>query len=188
MDLYAERAVTVPAGGVETVYFVGANVRLMEASGAVRVLIDGRKAENLRVGIELPVPEGFDRVQFQNDGAADVDLVVAFSAAGVRDDRISVNGNITLGSDTGLSSTADESVAATTTELVLAANGDRRAAVLKNPATNSDRFRVGDANTGATQGISLEPGEGVTLETSAAIYAYNAGASAQDIELLEIER
>lgn len=89
-------------------------------------------------------------------------------------------------SDT-ITTTEDDSVAAATTEQVLAANALRKEVLITNLFTNTDPVRVGDSNAGAARGIELSPGQSITLETTAAIYVYNTKAGgAQSVAILEL--
>lgn len=81
----------------------------------------------------------------------------------------------------------DDSVASTTTEMILPTNTDRRKAILSNPFGNPREFRIGDSSTGAARGIELQPGATISLETTDAIYAYNPDAFAMSITIVEIE-
>lgn len=94
-------------------------------------------------------------------------------------------GNITADVSVGatLDSLADDSIAATTTEQVAAADADRRAIIITNLITNTAAVRVGDSGAGAANGIPLQPGESVTLETSAAVYVYNSHSAAQSVAI-----
>jgi len=93
--------------------------------------------------------------------------------------------SVSIAKPDGISTTADTSIAATTTSQVLAANSDRALAIITNLKANSSEIRVGDSNTGAARGIPCQPGETVTLETIAAIYVYNSDAAAQSVALAE---
>ena len=85
-----------------------------------------------------------------------------------------------------LATNADQSVAASTSTQVLAADANRREAILTNLSSNGAAFRIGDANVGASRGIELPVGSTVYLETTAAVHVYNTnGSSAQDIAVQE---
>ena len=185
MDLYAERPVLVPAGGIETVHFVGAHLRLLAATGPVRCVIDGRKAENFGVGIGLPVPQGYERIQFENDAGVDVALIVAFSAAGVTDDRISINGNIALASDTGLAGQDDVTIATGGAAVVAAADAARRSILVSALAANTGSVRVGGDDVSAVRGKELAPGGDIAFDTTAAVWVYNGTGSDQKFSIVE---
>jgi hypothetical protein len=76
-----------------------------------------------------------------------------------------------------------------TTQLA-AANAARKALVIKSSSLNdpADLLKIGSAAANATHGVELSPGEGLTLDTEAAVHAYNAGANAVVVTLLEINR
>jgi len=54
----------------------------------------------------------------------------------------------------------------------LAANPERVTAICQNNGATNDA-RAGDANIGASQGARMQPGQGVTFDTTAAVYVYS---------------
>ena len=85
-----------------------------------------------------------------------------------------------------LDTTADASIAAGATQLVLPVNLDRRVAKLSNPFGNPREFRIGDSAAGAARGLELPPGAPpLEIETTAEIYAHNPDTSAMSISIME---
>ena len=97
-----------------------------------------------------------------------------------------LTGGVKLKGHSNIPSTADVSIAATTTDPVLAANTSRVEAIITNLAVNAQTMRIGDSNAGAARGIELAPGQTIVLTTTAAISAYNPGASAESLAVLEV--
>lgn len=183
---------------------LGSFIRVVRASSAtatIKVAV-GRNLEDhyeeLTKNGKIPVGEGFKRLYFANDaqpgewvivmvndGAHSYDVentsLGNIASVGSIDDPVEIAAHSTL------VTTADDSIAATTTEQILAANTDRKEALITNLADNGAKIRVGDANTGAGRGIEVSPGQTITLNTTAAIYVYNEGASAQSVAILEVE-
>jgi len=75
-----------------------------------------------------------------------------------------------------LNSSLDVALAATAKTLIAFPDLTRRSILINNLATNASTMRIGNINTSAVIGQPLRPGETLTLETTAAIYAYNPGA------------
>lgn len=69
---------------------------------------------------------------------------------------------------------------------ILAANTARRSVLIGSLSANTQDVRIGDANIGAAQGQVLQAGLELTLETTAAIYAWTAGGADQTLTLLEV--
>lgn len=131
--------------------------------------------------------EVFTRVRIDNTaGASTLTLTYAYGSGDVRDSRATLAGNIDLSKAATLTSTADVSIAAATTVQVLAANTARREAIITNLAANAETMRVGDSNAGAARGVELPPGATIVLTTTAAIHAYNPGAGAESLAVLEV--
>lgn len=84
----------------------------------------------------------------------------------------------------------DVSIAPGATTQLAGVNADRKALVIKSSSLNNpaDLLRVGSIAADATHGVEVSPGEGLTLDTEAAVYAYNAGANAVVVTLLAINR
>lgn len=129
--------------------------------------------------------------EFENTGSTTVTLEL-ITAVGLRvtDRRLNlVGGELETDavSPSTLSSTADDTVAATTTAEVLAENTSRAEAVIKN-LDSSNSVRVGDGNVGAARGHQLGPGDSVVLTTTAAISVHNPAAAGVTLSLLETVR
>jgi hypothetical protein len=93
---------------------------------------------------------------------------------------------VNVAANTGLSTTADGSALATATTSILAANTNRKEAIIKN-LDASTSLRIGDSNAGASRGHELKAGESIILSTTAQIYAYNASGTAVAVSLVEVE-
>jgi hypothetical protein len=78
---------------------------------------------------------------------------------------------------TTLNSVADVVLAATATTQILGALATRLCALISNKKSNTQTFRIGDASAGASRGVSLAPGQSISIETTEAIHGYNPGAN-----------
>ena len=74
-----------------------------------------------------------------------------------------------------LKSFADVAVANATQVLILAADATRRRAQLVNTGANA--IRIGDSNTGATQGALIQSMGSITMMGDYAVYAYGSGGA-----------
>ena len=73
------------------------------------------------------------------------------------------------------------------TTQIVEANANRLCVIITNLATNTQTFRIGDADAGASRGIELAPGESIEIETTAAVYGYNPGGSAESVSVMWTE-
>ncbi len=186
----SHKAFTLAAGAGLSIYGKGAFVYVESlTAGAYLYATDDRSNERHVLyeaeGFELRAGEAFDAVYVENPtgGAISGTLVIGFGR--FIDNRSSVGGVVATAEQSGdLETVADQAVAATTTALVLAADADRRAVLLSNPANNPGPFRVGDSNAGAARGLELPPGERVRLVTTGAVYAYNPQPAAMSLNVL----
>lgn len=74
-----------------------------------------------------------------------------------------------------LTSVADKTPLNNGVVLLLSAAGSRKTILIRSNKTNVNKMRIGDISITATQGIELNPGDTITLETTAAVYAKNLG-------------
>ena len=84
-------------------------------------------------------------------------------------------------------SVADVELIATSTTQIVGALTTRLCTLISSKRTNTQTFRIGDANVGATRGVELAPGESISIETNGAIYGYNPGATESILVLLREE-
>lgn len=87
--------------------------------------------------------------------------------------------------DDTITTAADEGLT-TTSEQILAADTNRKFAIIQN-LDASENVRVGDASVGAARGTRVGPGESVTIETTAAIHAV-AEAGTPSVSILTVGR
>lgn len=90
-----------------------------------------------------------------------------------------------------LAESADVAVAAGARAAMIAAAGVgvvEREVVVKNLTANAAAFRVGSVTCDATHGHELQPGESITLNTLAAVYAWNTGAVPQSASVITNSR
>lgn len=141
-------------------------------------------------GLGFQLPYVTDRIYFRNTSGADITFTVILAIGKVDDNRVvfatgtSIPTSVVSGSV--LDSQPDVSCAAGATTLVLAANTNRKRAVIGNLPTNSATLRVGDSGAGASNGQFMIPGAVYTPDTAAAIYVYNPAGSAQSVTVTEI--
>ncbi len=85
-----------------------------------------------------------------------------------------------------LTSNVDVVIGAGLTVLVAAANIARTEILVSNFATNTQKMRIGGATTALALGVELAPGGSISLNTQAAVYAFNPGAGAENLGVVEI--
>jgi hypothetical protein len=79
----------------------------------------------------------------------------------------------------------DVTIAATSSGKLVDQNYNRQSLMIENLASNADAIRIGDDTVSGSKGLSLSPGQIMTIETTAEIHAYNTAGSGADIALLE---
>jgi hypothetical protein len=180
---------TIPAGSERGHTIRGRFLRVKSASAAVRIrAIDesGTTIADMEMtsGVRFSLPVMFTKIRIENEGGAVADVTLT-AGTGDADDS-SVTGSLNIAKSTTLQTVADVSILATTTTQIAAADSARREILITNLSTNTAAFRVGDSSAGAARGVEVLPGSTIALETTAAVYAYNSGAGAQSVGVLEV--
>jgi hypothetical protein len=157
------------------------------SSGTLIMGDDGANIQNIAVGangrLQVEVVVGdYDGVQYQ-DGAA---VVAPFGTVAMGHDGSNVfpvvvdsNGylQIVMKKCATLNSAADVNMGAGATTQILPSLASRLCALITNKSGNTQTFRIGDSNAGATRGVELVPGASISIETTEAIYGYNPGGA-----------
>lgn len=131
-------------------------------------------------GEKVPMYEGvgFRRYyrEFELESATGQSVIVLAGFGSVFDGRATANVSVTATVAAGntLSSGADVSCTANTRVLLLAADTLRTYATFTNVSSNTLTMRIGDVTVTGASGTPLEPGETLTIATTAAVYAWNA--------------
>lgn len=94
---------------------------------------------------------------------------------------------IDLTKATVLETIADVTCGNAAQTLILAANANRRSAIIGALAANTGIIRIGDNGVTATRGAELNIGESITIESTEAIYVYNNSGAAQDVSVVWTE-
>lgn len=133
-------------------------------------------------------PDSFPTFEITNEGASALTVTMVFGWGEYRYNGVTITGLVQADPviPSGLQTTADVSVPATTAQQVVAANTSRKAVMVGNLGSNAAAVRIGDASVGAARGVELLAGATLTLQTTAAVWAYNGHTSAQSLQILEV--
>jgi hypothetical protein len=190
------RDYSIPAGEQLPIMIPGKFMMVLEAASALDIeILRNNSVKGNIYGVEAsftfgPVAAGNEfhgmKIKSADGTAQTVKIGISDDVIGYQVMAGSISASVTPGSQ--LDSAADVSIDTVTTALVSAANSNRKDLVIANLAANLSTMRIGDAGAGAANGIELAPGAAVTLTTAAAVYAYNPGASAESLAVLEINQ
>lgn len=163
----------------------GSYIRLLSASGPLKVSADGGNKFDFELGIGVRFPERFRFLSIES--ATNQTVRLAVSDAGVDDSRLVGSVDITGGLDTKevmpTNLTAAAVTVGTSAVVVAAANVDRRSVLIVNNAANV--IYVGPAGVTTATGVPVAAGGGaLTLNTTAAIYAI-AGSAGNNVRVLQ---
>jgi hypothetical protein len=173
---YQDGTVNTGAYGTLMLGDDGANMQtvLVDAGGRLQVEVVEGQYDGVQYQDGAAVGSPFGYVMMGHDGANVFPVVVDSSGyLQVVDKKASV-----------LNSTADVTLAATSTTQILPTLTSRLCALISNKKSNTQTFRIGDASTGATRGVELSPGQGISIESTEAIYGYNPGGAGEDVGVI----
>lgn len=189
---YREYTYTLAGGAEVTIPKPGSFVRCMASNlSTFQISVDDgpfvafKEGQKYSAPIALGESGFFTRIRVKNPSASSLTVTMALGFGDIEDDTLILSGAITTAVPSGLTTTADVSVAAASQQLLKAANTGRAEIMLVNNGTAT--MRIGDSNAAAAQGVPLAPGASTVLTTAAAVYAYNTGASAGTVSILETE-
>lgn len=152
-------------------------VRITGAAGAVMRFITGDEDVQIDTtdGAEVSVPGG---VVVNNTALNPVPVDVLGA--------VLVASNVGLASPDTFAGVADVSALAGVSTLVAAADAvnTRREIIIKNLNANTITMRIAGATAAAALGHELAPGESITLDTMAAVYAFNPGGIAESLSVI----
>ena len=162
-------------------------VRVQVITGATEIRVKTNRGDSLHLGLSQShrFKGEIREFIFENEAASEVTLLLLLANGEFNNPELS--GTVTLDVADTLDSLPDDSVATVATELISAANTARKEIIIKNLATNSANFRIGDSGANATNGHELAPGETIIISTTAAVYAYNSHTAAQSLSIVEVQ-
>lgn len=183
-------AITIPAGEEHKINRGGDFIRVKQADQSFTIRYDdGVEIKGEQNDVFRYPDNAFKNLTIVNDSGSALTFQLEVGFGLVETNNVSISGTIATEEVKAgtISTPAHESVAAQTTESILAANTDRTEVIIRNPPSNTHDIVIGDSNAGAARGITLAAGEAITLTTTAQIYCYNSKTAAQSVEILEID-
>lgn len=170
----------VPPGENLQIQVVGDYVRVESAS--VTVIVedpDGGQVVYLEQGDDARLHR-FNHMYIRHAGAALQDVVLSIGD-GTQKGSARVGGVVDVSKPSGFETITDVGVPSALLTLAFPADATRRSVMITSLDTNTETIRIGDFSTGANRGTPLRPGETITIETTAGIYAYHPGVSIQTL-------
>lgn len=166
----------------------GRHVLITAATGDVYVAFDDQKFVKWRKKSNIDAGYTFSRVTIKTLVAQTVEFITSDQRQDEGRDDVAVTVSATIASGDNIVTAPDVSIAATSSGVIVAANANRLAVILKNLTSNAAIIRIGESGgVGAARGHPLDPGESISLSTKSAIYGYNTHSVAQSISVLEEE-
>jgi len=145
-------------------------------------------------GEKVPMYEGvgfrryYREIELESTTGQSVIVLAGFGS--VFDGRATANVNVTATVAAGntFNVGGDVATVSAAATLLLAADALRTYALIGNVSTNTVTVRIGPAAVAAATGIPLEPGETLSIATTAAIYGYQASGGAVTINAVSVRQ
>ena len=171
----------------------GRFVRVLAADASGVTIIPDTGQPLLRfAGQDIDVgPGGFRRLQISVTVASTVKLVISDTRQA--DNQTSINATVSATVSPGGTFPTGGDVAcpnAASTQLI-AGNANELTVMVRSSAANTyaaGTVRVGGTGVGAASGIELNPGEVITISTTAPIAAYNGSGAAVTLQVLPVQK
>lgn len=172
---------TLAAGEAVEVNGEANEVRCISATAAFKLRIDRGPSADFEAGIGYRAPGPFSSVTIENPNASAITVKLSISRGGVSDSRLSLPDGARVADDAPdmWDDFAAVSVGAGANAQLLAANTDRREAILSNNGAASV-YVLGSTGT-TPRGVVLAAGATFVIQTTAEIRCYNPGGAAVDI-------
>jgi len=166
-----KRRITANTG--QNIHAVGRFIWLKSATGQVLVKSDRGETAVLTAGDFVRMDKSFTEFFVTDESGAQNDVTFNISEQGEAGLYTTA---VNLQVPGSLIDIADKLLTAATATLVLAANANRNEAIITGDAGNANSTRIGSSAVAANRGTPLAPGQTIILDTTAAIYAFNAAA------------
>lgn len=179
---YTTQTGTIEPGGTVQIIRQAQFVACLESSSAFRIGFDSGPLSDFEAGLTLNTVVGFQRLSIVNPSATDaLTYRVALGQGDVKDARLSLTGTVNTNviRAAGLTAYANLSCPAGST-LLLPDDQDRGEAVFTN--LGADRIWIaGQTVPTGVGGIPLAPGQAISVDGRAPVYAWNEFAGAIDV-------
>jgi len=170
------------ANGGQNVAVRGTYIWLKSATGDVHIKTSEGETAVLGSGEYARFSKTFREFYILDRSGAQNDLTMNVSEGG---DAGKYGGSVTISNPSKLLDLTDVTVTAATATLIMAANSSRFEAIITSLTSNSNTTRIGSSSVSATRGMPLAVGGTLTLQTTGAIYVYNAAAETFTVSYTE---
>ncbi len=193
MGTPVDRAITFAGQGQQTVQLEGRFVRVLAADASGVTITPHPGSPLLRyAGQDVDAgPAGFKAFDVAVTVASTVKLCVSDTRQA--DNQTAVNATVSATVSPGgtLDAGGDVSCANGAATQVLAGDANGLTAIVRSSDTNTyteGTVRLGGAGVTATSGIELNPGDAITIDTTAPIYAFNNSGAAVTLQVLPLAK
>lgn len=182
------RDLTITLTANVPVYFnvSGDFIHVRTASADVQIGTDGGKVVSYSAGETVISPfGGFEIVSATTQQVTLIYGEGEFSGTAV---TASIPADLAIEKGDTLNTGTKVSALAAAATQIQGSNASRKSLTIRTLSTAGTTLFVGASGIAANQGLPLEPGDALTLDTTAAVFVYNGSGSAVDVYYLEVDK
>lgn len=193
MGTPVDRKITFAGAGQQTVQLAGRFIRVLSADASGVTLTPHPGSPLLRyAGQDVDAgPGGFQFFDVAVTVASTVQLCVSDTRQADNSTTVTATVSATVSPGGTLSNGGDTACANATATQLAAGNANGLSVMVKSSATNTyglGTVRVGTTGVTASSGIELNPGESLTFDTTAPIFAYNNSGASVTLQVLPLAK
>ena len=174
------------AASSDMLYAAGTFFKVKETTAPVKISVpNGGTSGMFDAGEGYEELQPFTELYLENTNAFPVTVEIVVGAGKAVADRLAGEVSAVVVSGSILAEVPDVALNNGAATLLAAANPDRKEIMLQADPANTVTVRIGGATVAAARGFQLPAGAALSLETSAAVYAF-APAAGQKIAPMEV--
>lgn len=177
--------VTIPANGMSVINRTGQFFSCLSATDDFSVVFDDLAETRFFEGLKFEPLAPFNKVTVRNPHGQPLTAEFAIARGQVSDERKVISGTVNTVPQVAntLSDSAPVAVPGAAVAQILPDDPTRKGALLKNLSATESVWIKG-TSTASANGFQLGPGDGLSLDTTAAAYAFCPGGAGAQISIL----
>lgn len=193
MGTPVDRSITFTGAGQQGVQLAGRFIRVLAADASGVTLTPHPGSPLLRyAGQDIDAgPGGFQSFDVAVTVASTVQLCVSDTRQADNSTAVTATVSATVSPGGTLSNGGDTACANAAATQLAAGNANGLSVMVKSSATNTyglGTVRIGTTGVTAASGIELNPGESLTFDTTAPIFAYNNSGASVTLQVLPLAK
>ena len=174
----------IAAGAEVTVNAPGNYIRVLQSDNDIKVKATSTIEKSAPAFDTTIKPNGariteaiYTQWRVKNTSALAQNVTLLIGIGRAEENEIQLAGTVDVSAPGVFDDLTDKAILSATTTEIMAADINRKEAIITADPTNTASARIGGSSCGASRGTLLAPGATLVLNTQAAIYAYSSAAA-----------